>query len=468
MSWRQRKTRAILAQLATVRRLHDPLDPMIRGPHRRSRTARLCARVAVASVVGGWSSPAWSAPSLQGVADTAFGYTDNLESSPSTPVAGIPAKAPGIFALLSPSLVLAVSARRSSHRVAYTFTYILVFNNLAENSSANRLDYQGFFDLAPTQSLLLDADIVQSNTDTATGLGQGALLPGATSYVTGTMDQLFSMDLTSRWRAWEAAELFAQAPLSAGEDPETESVAGRVGADYAWKSDALGAEARSSYTVIQNSLQLDGAPAGPQEQLTNVAVAQFRQDLSRHFTASVEGGAMQVARLNTQTVFWSPAGAAAVNYTDDAGALSLTYDHAMTTNPLLGQYLLVDEARLGGALPLVRQPGIILTATAGYQLGQLLDQNANLAAHVDTLLVDVGIQYLVTETLALGVRYQHIERWSDVLLPPLPFSFTRNTGMLTATFKYPPDARMPRPYRSPVRVDRTDEVRDAPGSAASP
>ncbi len=441
---------------------------MTRAPQRRARASRLSVRVATTCLVASWSSPAWSGPSLQGVADTAFGYTDNLESSPSAPVAGIPARAPGVFALLSPSLVLAISAPRTSQRLAYTFTYILVFNDLAENSSTNRLDYQGFFDLTPTRTLLLDADIVQSNTDTASGLGQGALLPGATSYLTGTTDQLFSMNITSKWRAWEAAQLFAQVPLSVGENPETESVNGRVGAEHAWRSDALGAELRSGYTAIQDSLQLDGAPAAPQEQLTSVAVAQFRQDLTRHFTASAEAGAMQTARLNTHASFWAPAGSAAVNYTDDAGTMSLTYDHAMTTNPLLGQYLLVDEARLAGALPLGRQPAFVLTAAAGYQLGQLLDQNANLAAHVDTLLVDVGLEYPVTDTLSLGVRYQHIERWSDVLLPPLPFSFTRNTGMLTVTFKYPPDTRMPHPYRAPVRVDRTDELRDTPGAAPSP
>jgi hypothetical protein len=415
------------------------------------------------------SSPALAiaGPSLQAIADTSVGYTDNLESAPNTSVAGLPPKSPGFFALLSPSLMLAIATPRTSQRLSYTFTYVLVLNDLGQDSAANRLDYQAFFDLSPRASMLVNADVVQSNTDTASGLGQGALLPGPTSYLAGTTDELVSVDLAAGWRAWEGVQLLGQTPLSDGANPQTGSLGGRLGVEYAWQTNGLGVEARSNYTVIRNSELLDGQPAGPQEQLTNTAVAQFRQDLGRHFTGRLEAGAMRVDRLNTRTGFWSPAGAAALGYSNDVGELELSYDRSMTSNPLLGQYLLVDEARLGGAIPIVRHPELVLLASCGYQMGQLLDENDQLAAHLNTLLIDVGVRYQATEALSLGLRYQHAERWSDVTLPPLPLSFTRNTGILSVTYKFPPDNRMPRQYRAPRRVDRTDEIRDgAPDSTA--
>jgi hypothetical protein len=43
----------------------------------------------------------------------------------------------------------------------------------------------------------------------------------------------------------------------------------------------------------------------------------------------------------------------------------------------------------------------------------------------------------------------------------LPVSFVRNSIMIGATLKLPPESDMPRVYRAPRRVDRADEIRDA-------
>ena len=68
--------------------------------------------------------------------------------------------------------------------------------------------------------------------------------------------------------------------------------------------------------------------------------------------------------------------------------------------------------------------------------------------------------------LLLGIRYQHYDQMSDMRTPPLPVSFTRNSVMVGAIFRYPPDNEMPRGYRAPQRVDRSDEVRDTTGPSA--
>ena len=432
------------------------------GARSRPGSKGICAQVAAVAWLLSSAGVAHGAPALQTVGETSLGYTDNVESSPSTPVAGVPPKSGSPFSILRPGLVLTLSTQRSIHRLAYAFTDIVFFEGSpTQNSLANRLDYQGFVDVSRSTSLLLDANVNQTRTDAASGLGQDAsLLPGATPYLGATADELLSVELAAEWRAWEGADFLLQTPLSAGPNPQPTSLGARTGVERAWRSDAVGGEARVNDTIIQNSVLLDGSPAGTQKELTTTGVGRWRHDLGRHFTDRVEAGVMRVERLNTDAGFWSPTGTAALTYTDDQGELELSYAHTMTSNLLLGQYLLVDEIRLHGALPLLRRPAVLLAASAGYQAGQLHNDDTSVAAHVDTFLVDVGVTCQVADPVLLGLRYQYVQRWSDVSLPPLPLSFTRNTVLMTATIKWPPDREMPRRYRAPVRVDRTDEVRE--------
>ena len=57
-------------------------------------------------------------------------------------------------------------------------------------------------------------------------------------------------------------------------------------------------------------------------------------------------------------------------YIEEFGDASLTYSHGVTTNPLVGQSLVVDDVRLRGALPLLPQNELVLAASAGYQHGR--------------------------------------------------------------------------------------------------
>src|SRR6185503_4301657 len=120
----------------------------------------------------------------------------------------------------------------------------------------------------------------------------------------------------------------------------------------------------------------------------------------------------------------------------------------------------VDEVRLRGAVPLMARDELVDAASAGYQKGRLIEEDATLAAHVDVILVDVGLGWQATDNLTVGPRYQYLQQFTDADHPPLPLSFTKNTVMLGATVKFPPDRDMPRPYRQPHRVDRSDEIRD--------
>jgi hypothetical protein len=225
--------------------------------------------------------------------------------------------------------------------------------------------------------------------------------------------------------------------------------------------DAFGLEGRGDYAVIRNSLRPDGSAAGTQRQLVAGGVAQWRHDYGRRFTSRLEAGPLRVERLNTGNGFWFPQVQVTFGYATDFADAQLSYAHTITTNPLLGQSLLVHEVRARGAIPLTKKGELFLSGSVGYQNGRLLDEDAHLAAHVDAILGDAAVGYQVTQSLLVGIRYQHIQQISDVRTPPLPVSFVRNSAMLGATFKLPPETDMPRAYRAPIRVDRADEIRDA-------
>ena len=132
--------------------------------------------------------------------------------------------------------------------------------------------------------------------------------------------------------------------------------------------------------------------------------------------------------------------------------------------PLVGQSLVVDEVRLRGALPLMPQGILTGAASAGYQHGRLIAEDATLAARVDVALLDLSLAWQATKSLELGARYQHVRQSSDATRPPLPLSFIQNNVLLGATLKFPPERDMPRAYRAPRRVDRSDEIRDGFGT----
>ena len=408
-----------------------------------------------------WAGP----PRLQGVGETSVGYTDNAQSAPDVPLPGGTPKSPGAFLLLRPGLVLGAGGPRSAQRLQYTYTYDLLFESANASTSSNQLEYRGFFDLSPRVQMLLNGVAIQSNEYSAIVLtapaagSVNALPPGSGSFLAATVDELMSFDLAPRWRANESVAFAEQTPLFDTVAPRTFVPSLRADVERAFEADAAGLETRADYSVVQGSLAPDGTALGLQQQVIAAVLGLWRRDWGRFFTSRAEAGAMRVQRLNTGRGFWGPAGGVSLAYVTDAADVTLSYDHTATTNLFLGETLLVDEVRLRGVLPLTSKGDWIASASAGYQYAKILDENAEPAAHVGVFFADAELGWQVAPAVRLGLRYQHITQASDTRVPPLPVSFVRNTALLGATFRFPPDAQMPPVYRAPLRVDRTDEIR---------
>src|SRR6187551_2052795 len=102
---------------------------------------------------------AGAAPHWQAVGESSLGYTDNAQAAPRA--AELHAKS--AFWMLSPGLTLALASPRQLQRISYRYEYDFYFNSAASSSSANRLDYRGFFELSPRVTLVLGARASQSD-----------------------------------------------------------------------------------------------------------------------------------------------------------------------------------------------------------------------------------------------------------------------------------------------------------------
>jgi hypothetical protein len=434
-------------------------------PHSRAcqlRAARRCAFCFVA--LGGGVVAA--APKLQAVGEASVGYTDNVRTTPDSAGLGQTPRSSGAFITGSPRLVLALDSARATQRVVYRYEYDLFFSQSNASSSTNQLDYRALFELSESTTLTVGSGASETNRYAAVAFaapGSGvvtALPAGAGAFLQGGADETLSFDLAVGWRAWQGAAVLATTPILGTQAPRTTELTGRAGVERSFLRDSAGFEARSDYTVVHDSVRSDGTPAGVQELLVVNGAGQWRRDIGRYLTSRVEAGAARVQRLEAGRGFWSPVALTALSFADVSGDAQLSYAHNVSSNALLGQSLLSDEIRMRGALSLGAHDLIQLAATAGYQRGRLIDEDATLAAHVNVAMLDVMLGWQATQHLQLALRYQHIDQRSDASTPSLPVSFIQNSVLLGAIVKFPAERDMPRAYRAPERVDRADELRD--------
>lgn len=402
---------------------------------------------------------------LQVVGTAGVAYTDNIHSSPATPMPGVPAPQAGTYAVLSPGLVLATEQPNFLQRLSYTYSADLFFAASGSNTYSNRLEWNGFVVTSPTTSLSLSAAAAQSSYDAANRqtssatTAVAAALPGTGSFVDATTGEEFAAEVSPAWTLMQGTHLELGTPLgSAAPAPTGFAADEHVGGERAWEHDAAGIDFRAGYSVVSNAVNADGTSTGTLHQLTNAMVLTWRHDFGRYFSSRAEAGEEVVLQLTRHSQLWTPTGLLMVGYAREEGSAYLSYTRTAALNALLGQTLLVDEVRLSGALPLDRRAHWVVATSTGYQHGRLIEATGDLATHVNVLLADVALSWQALDQLTLSARYQYFDQRSGAARPPLPLSFVRNTVMLTATLEIPRSKDMPRAYRAPRRVDKSDRI----------
>jgi hypothetical protein len=409
---------------------------------------------------------------LQATGETSLGVSDNITAAPDVPLPGGAKKTVGAFLVLRPGVTLGSLSSRVVQRLSYTFDEDVFFAQRTSSSTGNRLEYQGFFDVAPRVSALLGAAASESDTYAALVVAPPAsgllpLLPaGTTRMVELGAEEALTFQLSTGWRSTEGVGFTLGAPLFGGDAPKTLAPTARLGAEYSFTGDALGVEARAAYAAVWHAIRADGTRVRRDSLLTVGGVGTYRHDLGRFFTTALDAGALRVVDPQGGDGRWYPTGGARLGYTNIVGDAELAYTHSLTTSVLLGQTQLADEIRLRAGLPLDSRGIFSVAASAGYQRARLLDEGGHLATRLSILLADVTFGWQLEPWLLLGVRGQHIDQRSDTHVNGLPVSFVQNNVMLGAVLRFPPNREMSARYRAPLRVDRSDEVRGTAQPAA--
>ncbi|HEY6559966.1 MAG TPA: hypothetical protein VI072_21930 [Polyangiaceae bacterium] len=439
--------------------------------------AATCQRARTLAVLGALTlvaSHAGARDRLQGVGQASLGYTDNVRSSPDEAIYApdepsevlVPEKTGDVFAMLSPGLVYGIENPGSAHRFTYTYTASLFFDNWGANSYSNRLEWRGGLEPHPRLQLIFVASATQSHQHTqgtllsASQTALNATVPGTGAFILAGGSQSLVYELSPEWAFLQGTGAGAQFPIFDTEGSRTYQISQRLGLERVWLSDAVGLEGRGNYVAYRGTALRETAlgtfAGGDQSQFVAELVGTWRHDFGYYFASRVEAGAARVWMLERGRQFSQPIGLAALSYIHENGEAELSYRHALTTSVFLGQTFLSDEVRLRASIPLDEDDKIFLSASSGYQRSRILDEYGDLATRVDLWLGDVALSYEVLPVLTVAARYQHVEQVSGAELPPLPLSYVRNTGLLTATVEYPPEREMPRTYRESRRVDRSD------------
>jgi hypothetical protein len=429
-----------------------------------------------------WALPGAAAQSLQAVGELSLGWTDNVQSAPDDPLPGVGEKAPDEFVIVSPGAVWVRRTPRAVHRLGYTHAATLFYEHPDADNSSNRLDYQGFVELSRRIALVAEASLVQAAPHTQTTVASPttgevqAMLPRTDAYLTGAASWQLSFEVSRDYRLWQRSRVGFGMPLSRSESASTIEIGASLGVERTFRADGLGAEVTAEHATVTRGVSGTGAPEDTARQVTVTGVGRWRHDIGRDFASRLEAGVVRVERLNTDRGAWYPAGVAALGYAVESGTAELRYARRVTTNLVLGQYLLVDEVVLSGAVPLSRSREVLLAANVGHQWGRLIEEDATLAARVRVLMADVGVGWQASASTLIGLRYQHVQQRSDARSVDLPLSFVKNSVLLSVMLRFPPDSALPRPYRPPMRVDGSDEIRPSrsrgaprePGNATDP
>lgn len=435
--------------------------------------APLLTAIALSLVV---SARASAKATWQALGTVASGWTDNVLDAPNTPLPNQRGRESDFFFQLAPGAALTTAAPRFISRLGYTLTADVFVEHSEGDSYTNTLDWAGFADLSPTTDLLLVAQSQEGRLSTFNlSLASAAQQPGVlpTNTQTNFFGQLFSETLswnvTPEWRTYETGFFRAFIPIDRGQLADSYEALGELGAEHAWRSDALGLVARTSYVNFLALTDAMGNVTSPgQEQLINTAFGRWQRDWSLSWSSELDLGVVEAEPLHVDgaTRLWQPSVLAALRYFKDLASAEVRYTHDILPNPIAGSSFLNDEVGLSALLPLPKVTRTFIGASASYQHSQLLNEDGSLSgsfAHV--INADVTVDVRVLPELGLFARYAVFDQLatnegpsSDPLhqITNLP-SILRNTVMVGMNVIYPAVAVARVPTRRGTRVDRSDQ-----------
>ena len=387
-----------------------------------------------------------------------------------------------MFMQVRPGMLFAYDAPRTIQELTAEVEFLEYVLHSDRPTVTERIGWKGFFLPGPRSEVVVAANGSTGQLNALTSrsspdqTGPTVLPPtqavdvyqaDASEYGSWTTskDTRASQSLFGRWTATDD-----QLPAAMETKTAVLEVGGSLGFERTFRENAIGIDVGGSYLKLDRDTGAMVSP-GPlhQRQVNPKATAFWRHDFDKHWSGSLDGGAIYVHPIDNTSMTQSapfPIFGAMVAYTETWGRATLAARRSVTPD-LFVALNTIDDSLLGQvALPLpwlddnphARMPKLVGLASVGIERAQLVDpatQDPQGSIAVGRL--DAGVSWTPRGGQTWGLRYEFIYQHGDPngVIPTT--TFFRNTLYVTFALRYPDRvaAQVPRVSQS-VRADRKD------------
>jgi hypothetical protein len=440
----------------------------------RSVASVLVALVALPAVA---RAESWS---LHILGDAQLAWTDNLFSSPATPVAGAPPKEGDAYLQVRPGAILMFETPRSVHELQYTFDASMYLNHTEAWAILQRAGWRGFFTTSPRGELNTDlnasfGDATTLTTQAGASAGEiGVQRSNSVHVLQLGAGENYAYQVSPALRLLQGGALRYDATDQSATTGTTTSTGaeatGRVGLERTWRSDALAAGLAATYL---NLTRPNGATTSRDDQLNLHLDASWRRDLSRTWSSVVDGGAVAIVPTTAGgrgTI--QPTIGGQLAYYPDWGTATFQARRAVLPNLFIAQNTLTDSASASCWLPLPwlrdnpAEPRLTVQATLAGARVQLIDTvQGEVVSGFSEVLGDVAVGYNIGQSIGFSARYQFIHQGADPTPGSTIYGFNRSTVMLSFFGRWPERLAATVPIRQTLRVDRRNVTPIGDGTA---
>lgn len=299
---------------------------------------------------------------------------------------------------------------------------------------------------------------------------------------TATRELRLSQTLFARWSETDDnVDEISTDPLAEATITKSADAGIGLGIERAFRSNALSLELGGSVQRFERIAPMNAGPglgSRQDQQLSPRARAQWRHDINRRLSLSVDGGLVFVIPFGTDPynpdddrksgMFPIVGGAFSVIEAWGRATMSLRRD--VTPNLYVAQNTVNDQATIAVAMPLPwldnsrrRQPRLVGLGSIGITRTQLIDSVTSEAqSTIGAARVDLGAAYTPKPGFTYSLRYELQYQTGDDNAVGMPIKgFWRNTVYFSFNIRYPDRMAGAVPKRragNAVRADRKDLV----------
>lgn len=418
---------------------------------------------------------------LHFVANGSAGATDNVFSAPD---GSMTPRDADVQYTLTPGLVASYGTQRTTHELALS----AALNGFASHTEAWGVqlsgDYRAAISLTPLTELSLSAGLSRGTTTSlSTSRPSNETVAGPTpsgevTSVSTRADEALAHALSPETSVrQQLGASYTVVSAGSGPDVGTVQVSLSTGMDHSFQYSAAGVDLGVTFLAFDRGSSM-GATAEPDRRMDGRLGVRWRRDVSQRWSVGADGGLVAVIPIDGDAGFTPvPVVSGSLNYVPEWGTASLQVGRAVSANPFIAQETVSESAGVSVNLPLpwlnADRPSDAPEWTASGGLAavrsRIIDSDSGeLTNSTFNGLLDVGVAYVPREEMTFAFRFQHsrqkaldgVEDMDGMVTLP---SMSRNTALVTFTYRYPGRIISQLPPRQVLRVDQETPLAERDG-----